>query len=222
MKMRDIVREDEPAKVTKSDSTGVEITANDGVKTTIPADKAMAIAPDANKPGQFNLNPQAVAPDGAKPTGPAVGASVNMTPTAETADDATQDTESVNMIVSNLPDGITNEEDLLQEIIKLATEEVGSKAADEIAANPKFIAAISAAYQTAQGTDVSEERRDPDSYGDVGGDPTDDFINDVTDHAWERGARSTMDNASHRGRSSRDVRESSAELAHWLTIAGIK
>jgi hypothetical protein len=83
MKVKDIVRED--AKITKSDGSGVEITADDGVKTTLPADKAAALMPDPDKPGEYDLNPQAVASStGAQPTGPAVGANVEIK-TAEAA-----------------------------------------------------------------------------------------------------------------------------------------
>lgn len=83
MKVRDIVRED--AKITKSDGSGVEITADDGVKTTLPADKAAALMPDPDKPGEYDLNPQAVASStGAQPTGPAVGANVEI----KTAEDS--------------------------------------------------------------------------------------------------------------------------------------
>lgn len=87
MKVRDIVmRED--AKITKSDGSGVEITADDGVKTTLPADKAAAIMPDPEKPGEYDFNPQAVAQSasGGQPTGPAVGANVEIK-TAEAAGD---------------------------------------------------------------------------------------------------------------------------------------
>ena len=84
MKVRDIVmRED--AKITKSDGSGVEITADDGVKTTLPADKASAIMPDPEKPGEYDFNPQAVAqPASGQPEGPKVGANVEIK-TAEAA-----------------------------------------------------------------------------------------------------------------------------------------
>jgi hypothetical protein len=88
MKVRDIVmRED--AKITKSDGSGVEITADDGVKTTLPADKAAAIMPDPEKPGEYDFNPQAVAQaaSGGQPTGPKVGSNVEI----KTAEDAAED-----------------------------------------------------------------------------------------------------------------------------------
>jgi hypothetical protein len=86
MKVRDIVlRED--AKITKSDGSGVEITADDGVKTTLPADKAAALMPDPEKPGEYDLNPQAVSSTAStQPTGPAVGANVEIK-TAEAVGD---------------------------------------------------------------------------------------------------------------------------------------
>ena len=86
MKVRDIVRED--AKITKSDGSGVEITADDGVKTTLPADKAAAIMPDPEKPGEYDFNPQAVAqPASGQPEGPKVGSNVEI----KTAEDAEAD-----------------------------------------------------------------------------------------------------------------------------------
>jgi hypothetical protein len=88
MKVRDIVmRED--AKITKSDGSGVEITADDGVKTTLPAEKAAAIMPDPDKPGEYDFNPQAVTqPATGQPAGPKVGANVEIK-TAETSSDMT-------------------------------------------------------------------------------------------------------------------------------------
>ena len=92
MKVRDIVlRED--AKITKSDGSGVEITADDGVKTTLPADKAAALMPDPEKPGEYDLNPQAVASSSSsQPTGPAVGANVEI----KTAEDGAEPVEDPN------------------------------------------------------------------------------------------------------------------------------
>lgn len=54
---------------------------------------------------------------------------------------------------------------------------------------------------------------------DIGGDPTDEFINQVVDRKWERFARGDM---RPRGSIDRVVLPESDELYKWLTIAGLK
>jgi hypothetical protein len=51
-----------------------------------------------------------------------------------------------------------------------------------------------------------QDDTNPDAHGDIGGDPTDDFINDVVDQDAEKAAGVMED----------------AELARWLNIAGLK
>lgn len=80
----------EDAKITKSDQAGVEID-NDGIKTVIPADKVSALTPDKTNPNEYDLNPQAVAPQDGAPAGPKVGATVDFTPTSEDYDESTID-----------------------------------------------------------------------------------------------------------------------------------
>jgi len=83
----------EGATITKTDPTnGTEVTDTaTGVKTTLPPDKAAALIPDAEKPGEFDLNTQAVAPaagttPGSGPQTPKVGSKVEIK-TAESLDD---------------------------------------------------------------------------------------------------------------------------------------
>ena len=81
---------EEDAKITKSDQSGVEITADTGIKTVLPADKATALAPDPQNPNEYDLNPAAVNPSDSGTTGPSapkVGASVEM----KTAEDGEQE-----------------------------------------------------------------------------------------------------------------------------------
>lgn len=83
---------DEDATITKSDSTGVEITDQSGVKTTIPADKTSAIMPDPDKPGEYDLNQTAIASGSAPgqpatPEGPKVGSKVEIK-TAEASEES--------------------------------------------------------------------------------------------------------------------------------------
>lgn len=82
----------EDATITKSDPTnGTEVTDTaTGVKTILPPDKAAALVPDAEKPGEFDLNTQSVAPSGTAtgttPQTPKVGSKVQIK-TAESLDD---------------------------------------------------------------------------------------------------------------------------------------
>lgn len=70
---------DETAKITKSDQSGVEITADDGVKTTLPPEKASAISPDPDNPNEYDLNLSAVQQTKADPSsGPKVGSNVEI------------------------------------------------------------------------------------------------------------------------------------------------
>jgi hypothetical protein len=68
------------------------------------------------------------------------------------------------------------------------------------------------------GVDEQQEDNDTVSYGnqDVGGDATDDFIDQVIDKGFERANRNTSTPGSRSPLSEKD------ELYKWLTIAGIK
>jgi len=116
MKVRDIVmRED--AKITKSDGSGVEITADDGVKTTLPADKAAALMPDPEKPGEYDFNPQAVSQTASsgQPEGPKVGANVEI----KTAEDSATP-------VGEIPDSVTlDSADGFKDALRKAGEQSG-------------------------------------------------------------------------------------------------
>lgn len=68
----------EEAKITKSDASGVEITAADGIKTTLPPEKAAALTPDPSNPNEYDLNAAATSPTGETPPGPKVGANVEI------------------------------------------------------------------------------------------------------------------------------------------------
>jgi hypothetical protein len=85
MKIKQIVGEQ--AKITKSDVSGVEITAADGVKTILPPEKTAALTPDPANPNEYDLNPAATSPTGDTPAGPKVGANVEMK-TAEAMSDS--------------------------------------------------------------------------------------------------------------------------------------
>jgi hypothetical protein len=76
----------EEAKITKSDASGVEITAADGVKTTLPPEKAAALTPDPSNPNEYDLNPAATSPTGDTPAGPKVGANVEIKTAEATGD----------------------------------------------------------------------------------------------------------------------------------------
>lgn len=76
----------EDAKITKTGPDGVEITADTGIKTTLPADKAAALQPDPQNPNEYDLNPAATSPTGGEMAGPKIGANVEIK-TAEAAGD---------------------------------------------------------------------------------------------------------------------------------------
>lgn len=81
---------EEDAKITRSDQTGVEITAADGVKTILPPDKASALAPDPQNPNEYDLNPAAINPSAnasSGPSAPKVGSTVDMK-TAEASEES--------------------------------------------------------------------------------------------------------------------------------------
>lgn len=85
MKVKQIVGE--AAKITKSDTTGVEITADDGIKTTLPPEKAAALTPDPSNPNEYDLNPAATSPTGDTSTGPKVGSNVEIKTAEAVSDD---------------------------------------------------------------------------------------------------------------------------------------
>lgn len=81
-KNEDDVAETTTGKVTASGPQGVEITnPASGVKTTLPAKMASALAPKDGAPNQYTLNPQAVSGGTSsenKPEGPKVGSEVTI------------------------------------------------------------------------------------------------------------------------------------------------
>lgn len=89
----------EEATITKADpATGVEITDQSGVKTTLPPDKASALMPDPDKPGEYDFNQTAVASASgtgapAQPEGPKVGSKVEIK-TAEGTDEEVEEVQS--------------------------------------------------------------------------------------------------------------------------------
>lgn len=83
----DELDEEGEGTITKSDpTTGVEITDAGGVKTTLPPEKTGAVMPDPEKPGEYDMNLNAVAPGaGGAPAGPKLGSKVEIK-TAESLD----------------------------------------------------------------------------------------------------------------------------------------
>lgn len=106
----------EDATITKSGPEGVEITADDGIKTTLPADKATALAPDPQNPNEYDLNPAAINPNkgSSAETGPKVGAKVDM----KAAEDASG--------LPEIPDSVTlDSADGFKDALRKAGEQVG-------------------------------------------------------------------------------------------------
>lgn len=100
------------AKITKSGPEGVEITAPDGIKTTLPPEKAVALTPDPQKQGEFDLNPAAINPtqdsSSMGSNGPQVGANVDM----KTTEDGSESTAPV---ADAFTDALNSSQDLTPE-----------------------------------------------------------------------------------------------------------
>jgi hypothetical protein len=125
MKIHEIIRED--FKVTQSNAQGMELTSPDGVKMTLPADKAAAIQSDPTNPNKFKLDPQSIQQSNDnqnKPIGPQVGSEIE------------------------IPDDLPAFESLVTD------------------------------------PDLISSKRNSD----VGGDPADDYIDDIVDHDFEKHA----------------------------------
>lgn len=122
---------EEDAKITKSDQQGVEITADSGIKTILPADKATALAPDPQNPNEYDLNPAAVNPGSdasSGPTPPKVGASVEM----KTAEDGSADADGPGYSF----DSAKNFKDALSKTIGSSDPEVNAHLDSLIVAEP--------------------------------------------------------------------------------------
>ena len=122
---------EEDAKVTRSDTSGVEITADTGIKTVLPADKATALAPDPQNPNEYDLNPAAVNPsaNGTNgPAGPKVGDSVEM----KTAEDVSADADGPGYSFDNAK----NFKDALSKTIGSSDPEVNAHLDSLIVAEP--------------------------------------------------------------------------------------
>ena len=200
------MREEATGKVTKSDTSGVEITAADGVKTTLPADKAIALTPDANTPGEYDLNPAAVAPaDNAAPKGPAIGATVDMAPTSEATDEDEKDTiaDGGGDIGGDPTDDFID--DVVDHDFEKASKHEGRGDWDTNASD----------YQGDYGGSKNwgrREREDDEGYA-----RTKD-----ADDAHNRSIGRAHRQPSLPKPKTPDVRESSAELDRWKRIAGLK
>ena len=122
---------EEDAKITRSDTSGVEITADTGIKTVLPADKATALAPDPQNPNEYDLNPAAVNPSAsgtAGADGPKVGDSVEM----KTAEDGSADADGPGYSF----DSAKNFKDALSKTIGSADPEVNAHLDSLIVAEP--------------------------------------------------------------------------------------
>jgi hypothetical protein len=143
MKVKDIVlKEMGTGKITAvTPDGGVEITGQDGIKTVLPKDKTAALTPDAGNPNKFDLNTQAIAPQGADanaPKGPQVGAEVDM----QTAETHTTDASD------ELIHDITADEGIFG---------LGNKSPEEWAQTSKQMAQLLQLQKAYQGTPYQEQ-----------------------------------------------------------------
>jgi hypothetical protein len=211
MKIRELMdiikmHEDATGKVTKSDANGVEITAADGVKTTLPADKAAALTPDASSPGEFDLNPAATAPAGSSAAkGPAVGNTVDMEPTSEAVHDDEKDTiaDGGGDVGGDPTDDFID--DVVDHDFEKAAKHEGRGDWDSNASD----------YQGDYGGSKNwgrREREDDEGHS----------RNKEADDAHNRSLERSYRKPSLAKPKTPDVRESSAELARWRHIAGLQ
>lgn len=101
MKIKDIVahsrvnEDGEAYKVTQNDpNTGLTLAKPDGTQLILPPEKVASVMADPTDPNKFTLNPDAVADanvDSNKPTGPMIGANVELAAAEDIGGDPTDD-----------------------------------------------------------------------------------------------------------------------------------
>ena len=96
----------------------------------------------------------------------------------------------------------------------LSTQQKPITTGTAVTVNTDPTAKFTAETQEEDDTIESEKNQD------IGGDPTDEFIDDVVDHSWERSSRSYNMNGKVSG--SRGILPENDELSKWLTIAGLR
>jgi len=184
-------------KVMQSSPQGIKLAAQNGTEINLPPEQANSITPNPQNPKSsvLNLNtPQQVKPTSGQPA---------PTGTDQPADQST--------LGQPAPTGQPTQGQPAPTAQQPQLPQVGSEV--ELADN---VGSIMQA-ETFDDDDLVDSDENNDIGGPNGNDETDDFIDDVVDHEWEKTA----------GRSSRNVIQpepvrESAELIAMLTIAGLR
>lgn len=209
MKINEITQ---PYKITQINPTmGAEISAPDGTKINLPPEKMAALLPDPHNPNGAKLN---LATPAQQPQAPK--------PATQTQSDNSSDGQ----IAPPMPQSGQSSPEPAQAPAQpaQAQQPAGQQAQPQQQQLPKVGTEvelddnIGSTMQSETFDDVDDD--DLLSSGenkDIGGDPTDDFINDVVDKDFEKNA----------GRSKRNIVKpdpikESEELLAMLTIAGLR
>lgn len=195
MKIKEITENADSYKVMQSSPQGIELAAPDGTKINLPPEKAGAVQLNPQDPNKavLNLNNPALG----QPA-PIAGQQPNQ------------------QAAPGQPAPIAGQPD--QQGQQAAPGQQPATGLPPVGASVDLADNTTGTIQAAEGVD-DEDLIDSGKNHDIGGDPTDDFIDDVVDHDWEKAAGV--------GRSKRvyakpePVKES-AELIAMLTIAGLR
>jgi hypothetical protein len=195
MKIKEITENADSYKVMQSSPQGIELAAPDGTKINLPPEKAGAVQLNPQDPNKavLNLNNPALG----QPGQPAPVAGQQAVPGQPAP------------IAGQQPD---------QQAQQAAPGQQPATGLPPVGASVELADNNTSTIQAAEGVD-DEDLIGSGKNHDISGDPTDDFIDDVVDHDWEKTAGV--------GRSKRvyakpePVRES-AELIAMLTIAGLR
>ena len=193
-------------KVMQSSPQGIEIASQNGTTIKLPPEQASAFTPDPQNPKSAVLNLSNAS--GGQPPAPVQGQSETDHPAPgqqAPGQQAPGQPAPVPGQQATMGQPAPGQPQLPQvgDEIELADTTMGSPVQAETFDDSDLISPINRKHK---------HKNTP-----IGGDPTDDFIDDVVDHKWEK----------HAGRSNRNVIQpepirESAELIAMLTIAGLR
>jgi hypothetical protein len=197
MKIKEITENADSYKVMQSSPQGIELAAPDGTKINLPPEKAGAVQLNPQDPNKAVLNLNNPALGQPAPVAGQQAAPGQLAPVAG------------QQAAPGQP---------AQQGQQAAPGQQPATGLPPVGASVELADNNTSTIQAAEGVD-DEDLIDSGKNHDIGDDPTDDFIDDVVDHDWEKAAGV--------GRSKRvyakpePVRES-AELIAMLTIAGLR
>ena len=185
-------------KVMQSSPQGIEIASQNGTTIKLPPEQASAFTPDPQNPKSAVLNLSNAS--GSQPPAPAQGQQATGQPAPAQGQPAPTPDQQATM---GQPAPGQPQLPQVGAEIELADTTMGSPVQAETFNDSDLISPINRKHK---------HKNKP-----ISGDPTDNFIDDVVDHKWEKNA----------GRSNRNVIQpepirESAELIAMLTIAGLR